>query len=459
MRRARSTFRIAILLLLTLTAAFSAPKAPTIPPAAVASAHFDPQTATDAWLATVPAANRAKSDAYFEGGYWLILWDFIYFSAVLILLLETGISSRMRTLAERVLKNGWLQRFLYWVQFSFATAILLFPLTIYEGFFREHQYGLSNQSFGGWLRDAAVGLAVSIVLGGVAVATILILVKQFPRTWHIWSAVTGIAFSIIGVMIAPVFLMPLFNKYTPLKDSEIKQQILSLAHANGIPVHDVYEVDESRQSKRVSANVSGLFGTDRISLNDNLLARCSPEAVMTVMGHEMGHYVMHHSMNGVMFTGILLLVMFSMLRWGAEHALAIRGSRWQVKEIGDPASLPLAILLILTMNLLLTPLTNTFTRMQEYEADIFGLDAARQPDGEAEVDLLLGEYRKLDPTPVEEFVFFDHPSGRTRIYAAMRWKAENLCLFDEHLPCRQSPGSASKSAPISSSRPTAEPLR
>ena len=426
-------------MLLALAAAFSAPATSPVPPAAVASAHFDPRAATNAWLATVPAANRAKSDAYFEGGYWLTLWDFVYLSAVLILLLETGTSSRMRTLAERILKNNWLQRFLYWIQFSFATAVLLFPLTVYEGFFREHQYGLSNQSFGGWLRDAVVGFALTVVLGGLAVATILILVKRLPRTWHLWAAIAGIAFLIISVMIDPVFIMPLFNKYTSLKDSAIKQQILSLAHANGIPVKDVYQVDASRQSKRVSANVSGLFGTDRITLNDNLLTRCSPEGIMSVMGHEMGHYVMHHIVNGVMFTAILLFAMFSVLRWTAERALSKYGPRWQIRSISDPAALPLAILLLLAINFVITPLTNTFTRTQEYEADIFGLDAARQPDGEAEVDLLLGEYRKLDPTPLEEFVFFDHPSGRTRIYAAMRWKAENLCLFDEHLSCRMSP--------------------
>ncbi|MDQ2712734.1 MAG: M48 family metallopeptidase [Acidobacteriota bacterium] len=459
MRALRCTFRSAILLLLTLPAAFSAPTPSSIPPAAVASAHFDARAATDAWLATVPAANRVKSNAYFEGGYWLTLWDFVYLSAVLILLLETGISSRMRTLAERVFKNGWLQRFLYWIQFSFATAALLFPLTVYEGFFREHQYGLSNQSFGGWLRDTAVGFAVNIVLGGLAVATILILVKRLPRTWHIWAAIAGIGFVVISVMIAPVFIMPLFNKYTSLQDNAIKQQILSLAHANGIPVKDVYQVDASRQSKRVSANVSGLFGTDRITLNDNLLARCSSEGIMAVMGHEMGHYVMHHIVNGVMFMAILLLAMFSILRWSTERALAIYGTRWQIRNISDPAALPLAVLLLLAITFVITPLTNTFTRVEEYEADIFGLDAARQPDGEAEVDLLLGEYRKLDPTPLEEFVFFDHPSGRTRIYAAMRWKAENLCLFDKHLPCGQSAGSTSKSAPIASSRPTVKPLR
>ena len=112
------------------------------------------------------------------------------------------------------------------------------------------------------------------------------------------------------------------------------------------------------------------------------------------------------------------------------------GTRWSVTDIADPAALPAVILIGGLLLLLFTPIGNTVTRTQEYEADIFGLDAAAQPDGEAEVDLLLGEYRKLDPGPVEEWIFFDHPSGRTRIYAAMRWKAEHLCLFDQKLSCR-----------------------
>ena len=365
----------------------------------------------------------------------------------------------MRMVAERLAKNRWLEAYIYWVQFAVVTTLLLLPLTLYESFFREHQYGLSNQTFAGWLRDASVAFAVGVLLGGLAVATIFTLINRLPRSWHIWGAAVAIAFSIFSVAITPVFIMPLFNTYTSLKDSPLKSQILSLAHANGIPVNDVYEVDASKQSKRVSANVSGLFGTDRITLNDNLLTRCSPPAVLAVMGHEMGHYVMHHILNAVMFMAILLVAIFSILRWGLEQSLRIWGPRWQLRGVSDVAVLPLAVIILSTINFVLTPLENTYTRIQEYEADIFGLNAARQPDGEAEVDLLLGEYRKLDPTPLEEVLFFDHPSGRTRIYAAMRWKAENLCLFDRNLPCANPPESILRSAPTGPSGLNAAPLR
>jgi STE24 endopeptidase len=238
----------------------------------------------------------------------------------------------------------------------------------------------------------------------------------------------------------------LFNTYTKLKDPRIKDPILSMARANGIPATDVYEDDASRQSTRVSANVSGFLGTERITLNDNLLNRCTPEEIQTTMGHEMGHYVLHHVYKDILFFGVLFLAAFAFLNWSLKWSLARWGERWQISGITDVAVLPLAVLLLSVFLFVTTPLGNTWTRTQEYEADIFGLNAARQPDGEAAIDLKLGDYRKLDPGPIEEFLFFDHPSGRTRITAAMRWKRENLNRLDE--PSVQSTPSAPPSPPV-----------
>jgi STE24 endopeptidase len=160
----------------------------------------------------------------------------------------------------------------------------------------------------------------------------------------------------------------------------------------------------------------------------------------------------------VLFFSIVFAVLFALLRWALDRALTRWGIRWQIHGIGDLAVLPLAGLILSVFGFVFTPLGNTYFRTEEYEADIFGLNAARQPDGQAEAGLLLGEYRKLDPAPLEEFVFFDHPSGRTRIYAAMRWKAENLCLFDPTLPCGNPPNTlkASLGGP---SHPSARLLR
>lgn len=401
-----------------------------IPPGAHAGPGFDATTATNAWLATFAGEKRARSDAYFEGGYWLILWDFLYSAALFILLLVTGISARMRDLAERATRFRPLQTFLYWVQFLAAMWVLSLPLSVYEGYWRERQYGLMNQSFAAWFGDGLKGLAVGAVLGGLMIMALFGVVRRLPRTWHAWGAVVTMIMLAFSMLIGPVFIAPMFNRYTPLEDPKIVAPILALARANGIPVTRLYQVDASRQSNRVSANVSGFLGTQRITLNDNLLNRCSPEEILSVMGHEMGHYVLGHVYKGLLFLLVVTTVFFVLLRRALEWSLARWGGTWRIRGVGDVAILPLAAFWLSLFGFVFTPIQNSFVRGQEYEADLYGINAARQPDGEAQVDVLLGEYRKLSPTPLEEFLFYDHPSGRTRIYAAMRWKAENQCLAE-----------------------------
>jgi STE24 endopeptidase len=427
------------LLLLALYPATASEQTNT-PSAAQASPGFRADMATDAWLATVPPNEKARSDAYFEGGYWLLLWNFLWNAGVMLLLLWSGLSAKMRNVADRVTRFRPIRDAVYWIHFCFITAVLLFPPLLYQGFFRERQYGLMNQTFGAWFKDTVVGFfAIAIPAGVLLLPLAMALVRRFPRSWHIWTTIAAIGFGILMIAIVPVYIVPLFNTAKPLQDARLKNQILSLARANGIPATDVYEIDASRQSKRVSANVSGFAGTERITLNDNLLRRVSTAGVLSTMGHEMGHYVLHHILNGILFGLIELAAMLTTLRACLGWLLKQWGDRWQIAGPGDVAVLPLAILILSTWSFVATPIDNTFTRTQEYEADLYGLNAARQPDGEAEVDLLLGEYRKLSPTPLEEFLFFDHPSGRTRIYAAMRWKQENVCLVNAALPCSNPP--------------------
>ena len=426
---------IAAVLLLSAVLAGLAAAQTSNPPAtapAASSANtavvqpFNIKAAVDAYLATVPPEQRARSDAYFEGGYWLIFWDFLATVVVMWLLLRFKWSARMRDLAERITRLRPLQTVLYSVQLIVLVSLLTFPLTVYEGYFREHKYGLSNQTFGPWMRDQAVMLAVSLVLGAPLMMALFGVVRRLGKSWWVWGAVVVIAFSAFLDLIAPVYIFPLFNTYTKLQDRRVKDPILSMARANGIPVSEVYVFDASRQSKRVSANVSGFAGTMRISLNDNLLNRCTLPEIEATMGHEMGHYVMNHQYKGLVFEGVLILIGFAFLNWGLNAGLARWGQNWGVRGITDVAVVPLAVLILSFYIFALTPVENTITRTIEYEADIFGINASQQPDGEAEIDLKLGEYRKLDPGPLEEFIFYDHPSGRTRITAAMRWKAEHL---------------------------------
>ena len=428
-----------ILALLSLLVALASAQTPTlhIPPGAQAGPAFTPEAATRAYLAELPPDKKARSDAYFEGGYWLILWDLLYGGAILLLLLATRLSARLREAAERISRRKPIQTWLYFAQFSIALFVLGFPLSVYEGFFREHQYGLSNQSFAAWITDEGKGLGLNIVLGGLAVTALFGIVRRLPRTWHIWGAGAAIVFLMISILIGPVFIAPLFNKYTLLEDPHIRDPILRVARQNGIPATNVYQVDASRQSKRVSANVSGFLGTERITLNDNLLNRCSPQAILAVMGHEMGHYVLNHLYKMLSFNVIIVTVFFALLRGALAWSLARWGQHWSIRDLGDPAVLPLAMLILSVFFFVLTPINNTLIRTQEYEADIFGLNTSRQPDGFAEAALVLSEYRKLEPGPIEELLFYDHPSGHTRIFASMRWKAENQCLGDAIDPCGQ----------------------
>ena len=405
------------------------PSVVIIPPEAQPSDHFSAGAASDAYLAQIPAAARVRSDAYFEGGYWLILWDFLLAVVVYWALLRFGWSARLRKFAERLTRVRLLQNFLYWIQFMLITFVLTFPLTVYEGFFREWKYGLATQTFGAWMGDQVKGLLIAIILGGIVAVVLLQIGRWLPNTWHIWGAIVTTLFMIAAIMIAPVYLLPLFNKVTKLDDPRVTQPILSMARANGIPAHDVFEVDASRQTTRMSANVSGFGKTMRITLNDNLLRRGSPAEIQSVMGHEMGHYVLHHIYKDVLFFFVVTVAFFALLRWGLQYSLVRWGAKWGVQGVTDPAVIPLVFLIATMFFFMLTPISNTQTRTEEAEADVFGLNASRQPDGFAQAAIHLGEYRKMNPGPVEEWIFFDHPSGRNRIFRAMRWKAENLQLF------------------------------
>jgi STE24 endopeptidase len=403
----------------------SALPTPTVAGAPAAGHPFNVNAAVEAYLAKMPSVQRARSNAYFEGGYWMQLWDFLTTLLVMWALLRFGGSSWMRDLAERITRFRPLQTTLYWLQFITVVYLVTFPLTCYESYFREHKYGLLNQTFGPWIQDQLISLVVSVVLGGVLLIPLFGLVRRLGKSWWVWGAVTSILFLTLVSLIAPVYIFPLFNKYTKLQDTTIKDPILSMARANGIPATDVYQVDASRQSNRVSANVSGFAGTLRITLNDNLLKRCTLPEIETTMGHEMGHYVLNHAYKGLVLYGVIMVLGFAFLSWWLNFGVVRWGEKWGIRGVTDVAVLPLAIIGLAAFFFLMTPVSNTISRTMEFEADMYGLNSARQPDGEANVDLMLGEYRKLDPGPLEEIFFFDHPSGRTRITAAMRWKAEH----------------------------------
>jgi STE24 endopeptidase len=442
------------------------------PAAAPAAKHFDADEATQEWLNTMSPEARAKSDAYFEGGYWLILWDFVVGLVIAWLFLGTRLSPRLRDAGAWMASVRWLQwiylavqciallvvfpvtiilaassanfrgrmfklpgsaegfqwplTMWYAWQYLVLSTLISLPWDIYEGYVREHQYGMSNQDMAGFLGEQIKGLIVALILGTIAIVVIYAVIRKFTRTWWIWGAAVAVAFVIFVQAIGPSYLEPVFNTFYPIKDSPLKQQILSMARANGIPATDVYEFDASKQTKRMSAHVSGLGSSVQISMNDNLMNRGSPEEIKAVLGHEMGHYVLNHVYKGTVFIAILAFLSFAWLNWSFGWAEKRWSAKWGLRGIADVAALPLLIALFSVFGFVTTPVNNTITRTMEAEADAFGINTARLPDGFAQAAIHLSEYRKMEPGKWEEIFFYDHPSGYHRIHRVMVWKAEHI---------------------------------
>lgn len=429
--------RLALFFMAALATAARAQEIPSTTPAAVFSPEkansFDPAAATQAWLDTVPPEKRERSDAYFEGGYWLLLWNFLLGAAISIFLLQSRVSARLRDFAERLTPSKSLQVVVYAIAYVIIAALLSFPLTVYQQFYREHQYAMATQTFGPWFFEQVEGLIIALIGVSIALVVLYWVFRRAPRSWWIWGTIVAVCLSMVTNFIFPIFIEPVFNTYKTIDDPKIRDPILALARANQIPVKQVFEFDASRQTTRISANVAGFLGTTRIALNDNLLKQCTLPEIREVMGHEMGHYVLNHGMKLVTYSGILFLIAFALTSRLFDGAVQKWGGRWGVRGVADPAGLPLLALILSALFFVATPFANTVTRVTEQEADAFSINTAREPDGMAKVALKLGQYRKLDPSPLEEFIFFDHPSGRARIRMAMDWKAAQLPCGDVDL--------------------------
>lgn len=385
---------------------------------------FDPVAATEALLATVPPDVAARSDAYFEGGYWLLLWSALWSIAAASLLLYSGAAVRMRALAERLTKRPSLVALIFGALAIVAITLLELPWAIYAEFVREHEYGLATQGFGEWIAEQGIALGVNVVMFAPVIAALYALIRRAGRAWWAWTGAASVGLLAFGLMIGPVVVEPLFNEYAPLEAGPLRDDILALARANGVPSENVFVVDASRQTTRISANVSGLLGTARIALNDNLLRECTPAEIRAVMAHEMGHYAMGHAFALV----LQMSLVFAIGAFLADRAFALllrrHGARWSIRELSDPASLLVLYAVVSAYFLLATPVINNIFRVGEANADLFALNAAREPDAQASVLLKLATYRKLAPGPIEEMLMYDHPSARSRILMAMRWKAE-----------------------------------
>jgi STE24 endopeptidase len=303
---------------------------------------------------------------------WVLarLWDF----AVPFTLLVTGASARLRDLARRVGRSWFLTTVVYLVLFLVILYLAELPLRYYAGFVRQHAYGLSRQSFGKWLGDSLKGLAVDAV--GVALVgwVPFFLIARVPRWWWLVTGLLTVPFAAFVMLIAPVWIDPLFNDFGPMKDKALEQKILALAGRAGIPADRVFEVNKSVDTKTANAYVKGLFGTHRIVLWDTLVDNFDDREVLAVIGHEIGHYVLHHVAWTLALSSVVLIAGLFWTDRAGRWLIARYHRRFGFDSLADVAATPLILILLGISSTVLGPVALAYSRYHEREADRFSLE-------------------------------------------------------------------------------------
>jgi len=378
------------------------------------------------YVAEVRANFTPENRAYSNTRSALAVLSPIYDIAVALLLLFTGLSARMSAFAASRVRGRYLRMLAYFSLFIVAVSVLQLPLAWYQGFAIEHHYGLSNQSLGAWLGDQAKDAAVDIVfLGALGLITLAYLaIEKSPRRWWMWLALGTLPVLIVSIVIEPVFIDPLYNKFTPLKDQQLKTRILDLAAKAEIPARRVYQVDKSRQTKKYNAYVNGFGASQRIVLWDTTLEGMSQDEILFVMGHEMGHYKLAHVWKGVAFYWILLSASY-LAAWWIGNALIRRcGARWRIGALHDPGSMPLLFATLTALSMIVQPLANAYHRRVEHEADVFGLEVTHSNDAGARAFIKLGSQNKSNPEPPAwmKIYLYTHPPLIERIRFALDYR-------------------------------------
>ncbi|HOD67218.1 MAG TPA: M48 family metallopeptidase [candidate division Zixibacteria bacterium] len=406
--------------------------ADTLGPTTVETAAPALDTAAAAGAATpeypMDPERKAKLISYSR---FVNIWrfaDLIITCGILALILFTGLSARMRTLAQRIFRRRGLAVAGFVVLFMAVDFLLNLPFSIYRNYMVESDYGFVNQSFGGWFGEAVLSLVVACVIAIIAVSFLYWVINRFRRWWLVFM-IGAIPFTIFFIVIAPVLISPLFNDFVPIQNQGLGTKLVNLAESVGIHDPDVFQINASKQSSKINAYVTGLFGTKRIVLYDTLIDNFTDDEILFVMGHEMGHYVKHHIWWGL----AVALVYIGFLVWLISRIAPALIRRFQRRfgfsTVGDVASLPLLILLLTVLEFGFQPITNTYSRMQEHVCDKYGVDVTGV-DGETAARAFdkLAVYNLSDPSPspLVEFWFYDHPALEGRMAFVREYAAQTV---------------------------------
>jgi len=386
---------------------------------------FDPAAATNAYLAALSPAAHLKAIHYTQGGHWVLLWGWLNSVVVAFLILRSGLLHRLRKRIDGARRRPLAASAAVVIVFLALDGLLGLPWSAYADWWRQTQYGLSNQSFPAWLGEALLGGVISIIGLSLFLVVLYTLIRRAPRTWWAWASGVAVVFIVFGLLIAPILIEPLFNTFTPAPPGPVRDEVTALARKAHVPSDKIYIYNGSKQSNRYTANVAGLFGSARVAMSDVMFQKGADLAeVRGVVGHEMGHYARAHVIWGALWAAIEALLAFGMMQLMFPMVARLLGA--DTASIEDPAGLPVLVILFATFQLVMTPLDNTLTRWQEADADHFSLVTANEPDGLSKALVKTIEYRADSPSALEEFIFYDHPSVRRRVRAAMDWKAEHV---------------------------------
>ena len=379
---------------------------------------FDPAKATTAYIDSLGPEALAKAASYTAGGHWLLLWGLAISALVTRGVVRSGV---LDTLAARLANRSWaLRTWLICAAFLLINAIVTLPWSIYTSWYRETSYGRTSQPFGDFLGQNAIGIALSTLLGALFFLGIYALIRRAGRRWWLWSG--GLAAVAISAMLllSPIVIEPLFNSYKPLPEGPVRTALLEMAAEAKIPADRLFVYDGSRQSNNFTANVSGVLGSARIAISDVALGKASLDEVRAVTGHEVGHYVLGHVWRSVLIFSLLAIVLFLLADRLFPRIARLFGSK---AAIGDPTGFPVMMFAIGLFSMFALPVINGMTRLGESEADAYSLRTVGLPDALAGALVKTAEYRNPRPHPVQEFLFYTHPSVGRRVRSAMEWKA------------------------------------
>jgi Zn-dependent protease with chaperone function len=346
----------------------------------------------------VPEPTEKALRYYRTGNLWWvagILWGI----AVPLFFLFSGLSAKLRDWARAAGKKWFFIVAIYAILFTLVSWVIDLPFAYYMGYVRQHAYDLSNQTPAKWWGDAVKGLIVSLIMTPLVLWIPYLLLRKSPKRWWLWSGLTAIPLIVLLLLISPIWIDPLFNKFGPMKDKQLEQSILDLASKAGIEDSRVFEVEKSVDTKAVNAYVTGFGDTKRIVLWDTIIAKLDRDELLFVMGHEMGHYVLKHVIQLIFLSSAIAILGLFAVHFTAGKLIAKHGARWGFTELSDVASLPLIALLFSLATFVLTPAILATTRYNEHEADRFGLEITRNNRAAATAFIKLQQENLAVPRP------------------------------------------------------------